>query len=804
MTNHFIDYKNADVVLMIGSNSAECHPRAMSWILRGRETRGTKLIVVDPRFTKSAALADIYAPIRPGTDIAFLLGLINYAIENKLYQHDYVVNYTNASFLVDPNFKCEDGLFSGFNLKDGKVFYDTTTWRYQKDGDTIKRDPTLRDPNCVFQILKRHVARYDIKTVCQITGTPEDIYRQVCETFCATGVPDKAGNVIYAMGITQHTYGSQNVRAIAMLQLLLGNIGVAGGGVNAQRGESNVQGSTDMAMLFHLLPGYLAMVDATKHTKLQDYLDKEVPQTSFWQNTGKFLISQLKAWYGDKATKENDFCFDWLPKLDGKSHDHVSIFQSMAEGKIKGFFAWGQNPLVGGPTVAAERQAMENLDWLVVVDLFETETAAFWKRPGVDPKKIKTEVFLLPAAFSYEKEGTVTNSGRWVQYRWKAVAPPGDAKSDLWIADRLFKAIRKEYAAGGRFPDPILNLVWDYDVPGSEEPDVGKVAREINGYTVADGKLLDTFAKLASDGSTACGCWIYAGYWVVDPELKVEAAKRRSRVDKSGLGLYPKWAFTWPVNRRIVYNRCSCDPNGQPWDPQRALVAWDGAKWVTNDVPDFAVKDAAGNPVPPAKTAGAPFIMVPEGVGRLFGADNGIRAGALKEGPLPEHYEPVESPVANLIAKQQNNPVILRRKGAFDRVAPSGSVEYPYVLTTFRLVEHYQSGAVTRNSPWLVELMPEVFVEISPQLAARLGIKSGDAVVVSTIRGTIKCKACVTPSLKPLKVGGREVEVVGLPWHWGYQGIGVGESANVLTLSLGDANTQIPEYKACLCNIRKA
>lgn len=804
MTNHFIDYKNSDVVMMIGSNSAECHPMAMRWILRGRETRGTKLIVVDPRLTKSAALADIYARIRPGTDIPFLLGMINYAIENKLYHREYILNYTNASYLVSADFKIEDGLFSGASVKDGKVVYDTKSWQYQKDGEKIKKDSTLLDPNCVFQVLKRHVSRYTVETVCQITGVSEAVYRQVCETFCSTGQPGKAGNVLYAMGITQHTYGSQNVRAIAMLQLLLGNIGIAGGGVNAQRGESNVQGSTDMAMLFHLLPGYLAMVDATKHTKLQDYLDKEVPKTSYWSNTGKFLISQLKAWYGTAATKENDFCFDWLPKLDGKSHDHVSIFQDMADGKVKGFFAWGQNPLVGGPNVTAQKQAMENLDWLVAVDVFETETAAFWKAPGADPKQIKTEVFLLPAAFSYEKEGTVTNSGRWAQYRWEAVKPPGQAKSDLWIADRLFKAIKQEYQSGGTFPDPVLNLVWDYDQSGADEPDVAKVALEINGYIVADGKALETFAKLAADGSTACGCWIYAGYWAVDSELKVEGAKRRSRTDKSGLGLYPKWAFAWPVNRRIVYNRCSCDPAGKPWDPARTLVSWDGSKWVTNDVPDFGVKDAAGQPIPPSTTAAGPFIMLPEGQGRLFGAAHGIRAAALKEGPLPEHYEPVESPVSNLMSKQQFNPVILRRKGAFDQVAATASPSYPYVLTTFRLIEHYQSGAVTRNCPWLVELMPEVFLEISPKLAAKLQVNTGDAVVVSTARGEIKCKVCVTPNMGSVKVNGREVEIVGLPWHWGYQGLGSGASANVLTVAIGDANTQIPEYKACICNVRRA
>lgn len=798
MTNHFIDYKNADAVLMIGSNSAECHPMSMRWILKGRETRGTKLIVVDPRFTKSAALADIYAPIRPGTDIAFLLGIMNYAIENNLYHKEYIVNYTNAAYLVSPDYKLDNGLFSGATVKDGKVTYDTKSWGYQKDGETIKKDPTLTDPNCVFQILKRHVARYDIKTVCSITGTPEDVYRKVCETYCSTGTPGKAGNLIYAMGITQHTYGSQNVRATAMLQLLLGNIGIPGGGVNAQRGESNVQGSTDMAMLFHLLPGYLGMVDATKHTKLQDYIDKETPKTSYWSNTPKFLISQLKAWFGEKATKKNDFCFDWLPKLDGVDHSHVAIFQDIAAYKVKGLFAWGQNPLVGGPTAEAERKAAENLSWMVAVDVFETETAAFWKRPGANPKQINTEVFLLPAAFSYEKEGTITNSGRWAQFRWKAVDPPGDAKSDLWIVDRLFKAVRKLYEAGGKFPDPILNMVWNYDAPGVDEPDVAKVALEVNGYTVADGKALATFAKLADDGSTACGCWIYAGYWAVDADEKVVAAKRRNRTDKSGLGLYPKWSFAWPVNRRIVYNRCATDPAGKPWDANRALMYWDGAKWVTNDVADF---NAA---VSPDKTASGPFIMMPEGTGRLFGAQYGIRAAGLKEGPLPEHYEPVESPVVNVMSRQQNNPMILRRKGAFDKVAATASPDFPYVLTTFRMIEHYQSGAVTRNCPWLVELNPEVFIAVSSKLAAKLKIKAGDTVAVSTARGQIKCKASVLPELNPLMVGGKEVEIVGVPWHWGYQGLGKGESANVLTVALGDPNTQIPEYKACLCNIRKA
>ena len=799
MTNSFTDYKNTDVFLIIGANPAENHPQVMRFAGMAKAMRGAKIIVADPRFTKTAAKADIYAPLRPGTDIAFFYGIINYALQNNLYFHDYVVNYTNASFLVNPGFKFEDGVFSGLVEKDGKLSYDTSTWQYQKDGDTVKKDPTLQDPNCVFQILKRHVARYDVKTVCKITGTPEDVFLKVCETYCSTGKPDKAGNIIYAMGITQHTYGSQNVRAVAILQLLLGNVGIAGGGVNAQRGESNVQGSTDMAMLYHILPGYNPMVDATKHASLKDYIEKETPKTSYWSNRPKFIISMLKAWYGDKATKENDFCFDWLPKLDGKDHSHMAIFQAMAEGKVKGFFAWGQNPAVGGPNTIAARRALENLDWLVAVDLFETETASFWKRPGANPKDIKTEVFLLPAAFSYEKEGTVSNSSRWIQWRWMAVEPPGQAKSDLWIADRLFKAIRKEYQAGGKFPAPILNMVWNYDTAGHDEPDIVKVANEMNGYNVADGSLLDSFAKLKDDGSTACGVWIYAGYMYPDPQLKVPASQRRSREDKTGLGLFPKWAFSWPANRRIVYNRCSADPSGQPWDPKRALVAWDGSKWITNDVPDFGVKDAAtGAVIPPEKSAANPFIMTTEGVGRIF-APSGM-----KDGPLPEHYEPIESPFKNLMSKQQNNPVAVRYKGDFAKVVQGPSAEFPYIATTHRLVEHYQSGAVTRNCPVLAELMPEMFVTISPGLAAKLGIKPGDTVVVSTVRGEIKCKANVLPIVKPLKVNGTEIEIIGMPWHWGFQGIASGSTANDLTPSVGDPNTMIPEYKAFLCNIRKA
>ena len=800
MTNSFPDYKNSDVFLIIGANPAENHPQVMRFMSLAVEQRNAKVIVADPRFTKTATKADIYATLRPGTDMTFLYGIVNYAIENELYFRDYVVNYTNASFLVNPEFGFEDGVFSGLTEKDGNYTYETGSWSYQRSGDTILKDPTLTNPNCVFQILRRHVSRYDLKTVSSITGTPEDTFRKVCELYCTTGKPNKAGNLIYAMGITQHTYGSQNVRAVAILQLILGNVGIAGGGVNAQRGESNVQGSTDMGMLYGNLPGYVNSVNARTHPTFAAYLERETPKTGYWSNRPKFLISMLKAWYGDKATAENDFCFEYLPKHTGGDHSHMAIFKSMLEEKIKGFFAWGQNPAVGGPMSNLTRKALEKLDWMVAIDLFETETATFWKRPGVNPADIKTEVFLLPTAFSYEKEGTVANSSRWIQWRYKAVNPPGEAESDLWIVDALMRELRKKYRAGGVFPDPILDMVWDYENPNplDHEPNIERVAEEINGYDVKTKQLLSTFANLQADGSTACGVWIFAGYYFKDPDLGVPACKRRSREDKSSLGLYPKWSFAWPLNRRIVYNRCSADPNGNPWDPERMLVSWDGAAWVNNDVPDFGIRDAAtGAVIPPSTSAANSYIMTEEGSARLF-APTGM-----KDGPLPEHYEPIESPVENMMSRQQNNPVTAWYKGDFTKIASPGGGEFPYIATTHRVVEHYQSGAVTRNCPLLTELMPEMFATVSPHLAGKLGLTPGDMVSVTSARGEIQCKVNILPIIKPMQVQGQELEVIGLPWHWGYQGLAPGSTANDLTPAVGDPNTMIPEYKAFLCNIKK-
>lgn len=785
MTNHWIDYRNADVIMAIGANTAENHPISMKWINRARE-KGAKFIVVDPRFTRTAAVADLYAPIRPGTDIAFLGGLINYVFEKKLYHEEYIKNYTNASYLINSSYQFKEGLFSGF---DGQK-YDKKSWAYQTNAEGKPlQDPTLQNPQCVFQLMKRHYARYDAETVSQVTGCPKEKFLQVAEAFCSTGQPGKVGNILYAMGITQHTYGSQNVRATAILQLLLGNIGLAGGGVNAQRGESNVQGSTDFGLLYNYLPGYLGCPKASAHPTLAAYLEKETPKSGYWSNKPKFLISLLKAWWGEAATKENDFAYNYLPKYDG-DHSHIAFFEDMSAGKIKGLFAWGQNPAVGGPQANLERRALEKLDWLVAIDLFETETASFWKRPGVNPTGIKTEVFLLPAAASYEKEGSIANSGRWIQWRFQATKPPGEAKSDLWIAYKLGQAIKTAYAQGGVFPDPILKLTWDYGE--GEEPDIAKVAQEINGFTVADRKLLLNFSKLAADGTTACGNWIFSGYYndVANPPCK------RREKETSGIGSHPNWAFAWPLNRRILYNRCSSNPAGQPWDPETPVIWWENNEWKCNDVPDFGWKTPEGAMIPPAESAQKPFIMNPEQQARLF-------ASGLADGPFPEHYEPVESPVVNLISKQQDDPIAARWPSSKQGLAAVGSPDYPYIGTTYRVSEHWQSGIMTRNSPWLNELMPNMFVELSPNLARRLGISNGDQVAINSKRGEIRAFACVTPRIKPLKIGNREVEVIGLPWHWGYRGFAVGESANVLTPHVGDANTTIPEYKAFLCNVRK-
>ncbi len=797
MTNHWIDIKNSDVILIMGSNAAENHPVSFRWITQAREN-GATLISVDPRFTRTSAKADIYAPLRSGTDIAFLGGMINYILENELYHREYVVEHTNASYLINPKFSFEEGIFAGFDATQRK--YDKSFWGYQSDDAGIPlRDATLQDPHCVFQLLKQHYARYDLDTVSVITGTPKEDRLKVYKAFASTGAPNKVGTIMYAMGWTQHTHGTQNIRAAAIIQLLLGNIGRAGGGINALRGESNVQGSTDHCLLFHILPGYLKAPRARQQT-LAAYLEAYTPQSNdpksanWWQHYPKYAVSLLKWMFGDHAKPENDFGYGWLPKLDDAgNYSWLALFEAMYQGKIKGFFAWGQNPAVGGADANLNRQAMEKLDWMVAVNLWDMETSSFWRRPGVDPTTIKTEVFLLPAAASAEKEGSITNSGRWAQWRWKAVDPPGQAKPDSWIINQLMLRLRSLYAADpGPNPDPILKLAWNY---GPDEVDVHQVAQEVNGWAVSDlkdeqgnvlvaaGQLVKNFTQLRDDGSTACANWLYSGSYNSDGNMMA----RRDNTDThpAGIGLYSNWAWAWPVNRRIIYNRASCNAQGQPFDPTRFVIRWNGEKWE-GDVPD-------GGWPPDARYA---FIMKPEGHGRIFGP-------GLADGPFPEHYEPWESPVPNLLHPDvPTNPSY--RMCSTDICGPTDPQQYPIVATTFRLSEHWQSGAMTRNQPWLAEMQPDMFVEMSPELAAEKGIQNGDRVVVQSARGTIEAVAVVTRRLRPFRLNGRVVHQVALPWHWGYQGLVTGGSANVLTPPVGDANTAIPETKAFLCNIQKA
>ncbi len=823
MTNHWIDLRNADRIMIIGSNAAENHPISFKWVTKAID-RGAKLISVDPRFTRTSSKAHIYAPLRSGTDIPFIGGMILYILDDMEknpgnYNMEYVREYTSASFLINPKFKLPaelDGVFSGYDPKKRK--YDKSTWQYQKDGGGIpQKDKTLKNPNCVFQILKKHVSRYTPEKVSEITGTPVDVFLKVCQTYAESGAAGKAGTIMYAMGTTQHTYGTQNIRNYAILQLLLGNMGIAGGGINALRGESNVQGSTDMCLLFHILPGYLKTPDM-KDTSIDAYSkryyegkNKDPKSADWWSNARKYLVSLLKAWYGPKATPQNDFAFNYLPKREvGKNYSHISLFEAMYDGVMQGMICMGQNPAVGGPNCGKERLALEKLDWLVCADLWNTETANFWHRPVendtaelVDSKKIKTEVFMLPAASSVEKEGSITNSGRWQQWRYAAVHSGGDAKTDLWMLNELFKAVRALYKQdGGPIAGAILDMNWNYGT--ADEPDVHAVAREINGYDLTTGKLLPSFGKCKADGSTSAGNWLYTASYTEAGNM----AARRGRADAGGIGLYLEWSWCWPVNRRIIYNRASVNLKGVPWDKEHPVIAFKGAvvngkyatkKWV-GDVPDggwYPLQNPDGTLRNDAKY---PFIMKPEGHARMFSI-------GMADGPLPEHYEPLETPLAkNPIGHGTIlNPIVKLWHVDNPDENPCGTPDkFPIVCTTYRVTEHWQAGMMTRNIPWLMECMPEVFVEMSRELAKEKGIKNGDRVHVITARGLLGGWACVTRRFKPFKIAGKTVHQIGVPWHWGYEGGSCGCSANMLTPHVGDANTMIPEFKAFLCEVKKS
>jgi formate dehydrogenase major subunit len=789
MTNHYIDFRNSDVILNMGGNVAENHPVSFKWV-QAAKGKGAIFIHVDPRFTRTSAKADIFARLRSGSDIAFLGGMIKYILDNNLYDEFYVKNYTNATFIANPRYGFDDGLFSGYNPS--QRTYDQSAWSLEKDANGIpKRDMSLQHERCVFQLLKKHYSRYTLERVTQITGTPSDDLEKIYKVYGSTGKPDKAGTILYAMGWTQHTVGVQNIRAMSIIQLLLGNMGMAGGGVNALRGESNVQGSTDHCLLFHIIPGYLPTPQANWAT-LADYnkttpASKDPRSANWWKNRPKYIASFLKSMYGDKATKENDFGYAWLPKLDsGQNASWLVLFDEMYKGAFTGFFAWGMNPACSGANAGKVRQALAKLDWMVNVNLFDNETGSFWMGPGVDPKRIKTEVFQLPAAAFMEKEGSITNSGRWMQWRYKAANPPGEAKPDLDIMGELFEKVRALYQKeGGVYTDPIMNVKWDYATNG--HVDVHKVAKEINGYDLTTGKLVPSFGALKDDGTTSSGNWLYSASYTEAGNM----AARRKKTDPTGLGLYLEWAWTWPVNRRIIYNRASVDLEGNPRNPERPVIKWDaaGKKWV-GDVPDGGW--------PPMGTNGFyPFIMKPDGVAHVFGP-------GLRDGPFPEHYEPLECPIEkNLMSNQRINPVTRLFEGGPDKFLTCDP-RYPFVCTTYRVTEHWQTGVLTRWLPWLIEAEPQLFCEMSEELAKLREIKNGDWVLVESPRGKVEAVAIVTCRLQPFNIVGQTVHQIGLPWHYGWrQPVDGGDAANLLSPTIGDPNTMIPETKAFMANVRK-
>jgi formate dehydrogenase major subunit len=834
MTNGYVDIKNTDMMLIMGGNPAENHPCGFKWAIEAKRTRNAKMIVVDPRFTRTAATSDLFLQIRAGADIAFLGGVIHYAIENNRIAQEYLTNFTNAAFIVKQGFKLpEDGLYSGFDA--AAQTYDKATWNYEEDGGPgaaaaatasakptlppkVAYDVTLQHPRCVFQLLKTQYSRYTPEMVERITGIPKDQFLKAADLFTSVrkdGDMKKVATIMYAVGWTQHTFGTQIIRTAAMLQLLLGNVGRAGGGVNALRGHSNIQGATDMGGVFDIWPGYLKVPNPAD-VDLKAYLDRTTPKVSkpaawdsfnYWSNTPKFAVSFLKALYGDAARKENDWAFHYMPKVD-RNYSWTEIWDNMYRGHLKGMFAFGMNGVAIGPDSQKNIEALKKADWLVVGEIYPDETSEFWKSPGIstaEMKEIKTTVYRLACAGFAEKDGSMTNSARWLQWKNIALPPPGQARLDQDIVAQIFLKVRELYTAeGGKFPDPILNLTWPYTDP--QHPALAELAKEFNGKALANltdpktqqtikaGQQLPGFAWLKDDGRTSCGNWIYCGCWTEGgPQLA-----RRGTEDPSGLGVYQNWAWSWPANRRVLYNRASCDPSGKPWDAERKQVWWNESAqlWVGNDIPDFKPDS---NP----KEHMGPFIMNPEGVGRIFGP-----LAAFADGPFPEHYEPIESPVQNsLHPSQSNNPVVKKFSTPADKY---GTVAegFNIICTTYRLTEHYHYW--TKNNPISVQLIPEPFVEIPVELAAELGIKGGDKVKVTSARSYYIAKAFVTKRIKPMTIDGKKVYQIGIPIHQGYRGIqeDAGRDArtiiNRLTPTVVDPNAFTPEFKGFLVKLEKA
>jgi formate dehydrogenase major subunit len=828
---------------------AECHPVGFQWVMEAK-ARGAKLIHVDPRFTRTSALADLHVPIRAGADIAFVGGLINHVLSNDLYFADYVLAYTNASTILTEEYADTedlDGVFSG--LDRDLRFYDFDTWRYRGEevkpavgerdpADTererIRRrmvrqagrgeahgsggaaahlapqtDPTLQDPRCVFQVLKRHFARYTPEVVEQICGVSQSQFAEVCRLVTANSGRERTTAFVYSLGWTQHTVGVQYIRTAAILQLLLGNMGRPGGGVMALRGHASIQGSTDIPTLFDLLPGYLPMPHAYGNEDLDTYVRAESVDKGFWANSRSYLVSLLKAWWGDAANAGNDFCFDYLPRLTG-SHSTYETVLAQIDGTCKGYFLFGQNPAVGSANARMQRLGMANLDWLVVRDMVMIESATWWKDgPEIESgelrtEQIGTEVFFLPAAAHTEKSGSFTNTQRMLQWHAQAVEPRGDARSDLWFTYHLGRRLRDKLARSTDDADrPVLDLTWDYPVQGTlADPDADAVLAEINGYD-ATGAPLSAYTQLRDDGTTRCGCWIYCG---VHAGGVNQAARRTPGQQQSWVA--PEWGWAWPANRRVLYNRASADPEGRPWSERKALVWWDEShqRWTGHDVPDF-IADRAPSYRPPKDARGVaaisgidPFIMQADGKGWLFAP------AGLVDGPLPAHYEPQESPFPNLLYGQQRNPVRQLIRHRENRYQPSGDQPgagvFPYVTTTYRLTEHHTAGGMSRFLPYLSELQPAFFCEVSPQLAAERGLAHLGWATIVTARSAIEARVLVTERMRPLRVQGRTLHQVGLPWHWGRNGLTTGDAANELAHLALDPNVHIQEVKAMACDVR--
>jgi formate dehydrogenase major subunit len=797
MTNHWRDIRHADLILVNGANPAEAHPVGFRWLMRAKLDRGAKIIHADPRFTRTSAVADQHLRIRTGSDVAYFGGLINYVLENNLYHKEYVEFATNAGFVVTADYKFEDGMFNGFNQATGN--YDTgKAWAYETEsGDIAKVD--INHPRSVLNLLREHYKRYTPEMVERITGIPRDQFLEVAKLVGETGRPDKVMTIVYAVGLTHHTTGVQLIRSGAILQLLLGNMGRPGGGMNAERGHANIQGNTDHAISWDILPGYLR-IPAPGQKNLADYLaaaaSKKLRPNSvnfFGENYRKFLVSLLKTWYGDAATVANEFAFHHLPKPAANA-SWITIFDQALRGRMQGVILSGMTATSIGPDSNQVLEALGKLKWLCVMDPFNTTSSEFWKAPGMDPAKIQTEVFMLPATHWIEKDGSFTNSGRWAQWKEQVLPPEGEARHDHWILAELFDRVKGLYQQqGGKYPDPIAQLTMPYKDP--RKPDLDEIAQEINGKNLTTGKRVATFAELLDDGTTTSGDWIYAGAYPESGNLmkRRDGVQDPAKNDPTGMGFYPNWAWAWPLNRRVLYNRASADTQGRPWDPERPGITWDAAqkKWV-GDVPDYPPTAAPGPDAP------LPFIMTGEGTGRLF-------SSGVADGPFPEHYEPVESPIENpLHPRVSTTPAVFHYDEKAGRPNRYGTVaDYPYVATSYRLTEH--EHYVTQNVEHLVQLQPEAFVEVPEELAREKGIANGDHVRVSSKRGKLEVRAVVTKRLGPLNIDGKKVYQIGIPIHWGFVGINTGQHwlANALTPFVGDASSRTPEFKAFLVNIEK-